>query len=53
MINGSVQIEIALIRSHSLFDEGDVGVAGEPGAVVVPAGEGLVAASPGQPVLTG
>ncbi len=31
-------------------DQGDVGIAGELGAVVVPAGEGLVAASPGQPL---
>ena len=35
---------------YSLCDQGDVGIAGEPGAVVVPAGEGLVAASPGQPM---
>jgi putative transposase len=35
---------------HSLSDQGDLGVAAEPGALVVPAGAGLVAAPPVQPV---
>jgi hypothetical protein len=33
-----------------LADQGDLGVAGEPGALVVPAGTSLVAASPVRPV---
>ena len=36
---------------HSLADQGNCGVAGEPGALVVPAGAGLVAASPVKPVV--
>ena len=35
---------------HSLSDQGDLGVSGESGALVVPAGAGLVAASPVEPV---
>jgi hypothetical protein len=36
---------------HSLADQGNCGVAGEPGALVVPAGAGLLAAAPVRPVL--
>jgi len=36
---------------QSLADQGDVSVAGKPGALVEPAGTGLVAAGPDIPVL--
>jgi hypothetical protein len=35
---------------HSLIDQGDCGIAGKPGALVVPAGADMVAAPPVRPV---
>jgi hypothetical protein len=46
----AARARLAGCATDPLADQGDLGVAGEPRALVVPAGAGLVAAFPIQPV---